>query len=358
MLKWWEEFSKRPLVAHVLRTVDRFNVRGGGLFAAAIAYFSVLSLVPILMLAFSVLGLVLTVIDPSLLVVIAARLTEALGGFGDLGVKVLKVMTDALNNWATTLGVGLVLGSWTGANWIGNLKRAARALMREDYDNPPKQLILPLDLLVNFGALLVLFVGVALSWAASTAATVLGQEVGAWLGLEGGSGWTLLVRGAGLLVSLGVGTLLFWWMFRWFALTPVPGQLLWIGALVGSTALVVLQTIAGYLIGAFSRNLGLAVFGSTIVVMIFLNLLATLILYVAAWLATAHPVPEAAAIEPPAEEPEPVESRPGELHVSAKVAEQSMGVGLATGYTVGTATGLGLGAIIAVAFGWVFGRKD
>jgi len=358
MLQWWEEFSQRPLVAHVLRTVDRFNVRGGGLFAAAIAYFSVLSLVPILMLAFSVLGLVLTVIDPSLLAVIAARITEELGGFGDLGAGVNKVISDTLNGWAAALGVGLVLGSWTGANWIGNLKRAARALMREDYDNPPKQLILPLDLLVNFAALLVLFVGVAVSWAASTAATVLGQEVGVLLGVGGNLGWSVLIRGVGLLVSLGVGTLLFWWMFHWFALTPVPSRLLWIGALVGATALVVLQTISGYLIGAFSRNPGLAVFGSTIVVMIFLNLFATLVLYVAAWLATAHPVPAAVAIEPPAEEPGPVESRPGELYVSSRVAERSMGVGLATGYTVGSATGLGLGAILAVLLGWVLGRKD
>lgn len=358
MLQWWEEFSQRPLVAHVLRTVDRFNIRGGGLFAAAIAYFSVLSLVPILMLAFSVLGLVLTVVDPSLMAVIAARVTEALTGFGDLGNAVVKVITDALNGWAATLGVGLVLGSWTGANWIGNLKRAARALMREDYDNPPKQLILPLDLLVNFVALLILFAGVAVSWAASTAATVLGQEVGVLLGVGGNLGWSALIRGVGLLVSLAVGTLLFWAMFRWFALTPVPPRLLWIGALVGSVALTVMQTIAGYLIGAFSRNLGLAVFGSTIVVMIFMNLFSTLILYVAAWLATAHPAPAVALAEPEVEEPEPVESRPGELYVSSTVAQRSMGVGLATGYTVGTATGLGLGAILAALLGWVFGRKD
>ena len=54
-LAWWAEFSKRPFVAHILRTVERFNVRGGGQLAAAIAFFSVLSLVPILMLAFSAL---------------------------------------------------------------------------------------------------------------------------------------------------------------------------------------------------------------------------------------------------------------------------------------------------------------
>jgi membrane protein len=358
MLQWWEEFSKRPWVAHILRTVERFNVRGGGLFAAAIAYFSVLSLVPVLMLAFSVLGMVLTVFNPPLLEVIGQRLTQSLDGYGDLGKNILSVITDALQKWATTLGVGLVLGFWAGANWIGSLKRASRALMREDYDNPPKQLILPLDLLVNFVALLVLFAGVAVSWAASTAATVLGEEVGQWLGVAGHFGWALLIRGVGLLISLAVGTLLFWWMFHWFALTPVPTRLLWIGALVGSVALLALQTLSGYLIGAFSRNFGTAVFGWTIVVMIFLNLFATLILYVAAWLATAHPEPAVESAEDEAPEPEPAESRPGELTVSSTVAGKSMGVGLATGYTVGTATGIGLGALLAALLGWAAGRKD
>jgi membrane protein len=357
MLQWWEEFSKRHWVAHILRTVERFNIRGGGLFAAAIAYFSVLSLVPVLMLAFSVLGLVLTVFDPPLLEVIGNRLTASLDDYGDLGKTLVGVITKALSDWAAILGFGLVIGFWTGANWIGSLKRACRALMREDYDNPPKQLILPLDVLVNFGALLVLFVGVAVSWAASTVATVLGREVGQLLGVSGDFGWTLLIRGVGLLVSVVVATLLFWWMFRWFALTPVPSGLLWIGALVGAVALIVLQTLAGYLIGTFSRNLGFAVFGYTIVVMIFLNLFATLILYVAAWLATAHPVPVEVA-EEVVPEPEPTESRPGELYVSSTVAERSMGVGLAAGYTVGTATGLGLGALLAALLGWVFGRKD
>jgi membrane protein len=231
--------------------------------------------------------------------------------------------------------------------------------MREDYDNPPKQLILPLDLLVNFGALLVMFVGVAVSWAATTVATVLGKEVGLWLGVSGSLGWSVLIRGVGFLVSLGVGTLLFWWMFHWFALTPVPRRLLWIGAAVGAAGLVILQALAGYLIGVFSGNVTASLFGPVIVLMIFLNLFATLILYVAAWLATVRPVPGTPTpeldIEP---EPAPVESRPGELYVSSKVAGRSMGVGLATGYTVGTATGLGLGAILAALLGWAFGRKD
>ena len=67
MLQWWAEFSQKPFVAHLLRAVERFNVRGGIQLAAAVTYFSVLALVPILMLAFSALGLTLTVLRPEAL---------------------------------------------------------------------------------------------------------------------------------------------------------------------------------------------------------------------------------------------------------------------------------------------------
>ena len=100
-------------------------------------------------------------------------------------------------------------------------------------------------------------------------------------------------------------------------------------------------------------------FGSTIVLMLFLNLFATLMLYIAAWLATAEaPAPEPhAEAEVPATPAEPVETRPGELYVSADVARRSLGIGLGTGYTIGAAAGLGLGALATSALRAVFGRR-
>lgn len=359
MLKWWEGFSQRPLVAHVIRTVTRFNVRGGGQFAAAISYFSVISLVPILMLAFSGLGLVLTVFYPGTIGYIEDWLSSNLQAYGDLGQTLLGVINGALSNWAALGLAGLVIALWTGVNWMGNLKRASRALMREHYDNPPKTAAMPLDLLVNFGGLLVLFSGVAVTWVATTAATTLGQQVGDWLGLSNGLGWAILVRGVSFALSLAAGTALFWWMFRWFALTPVPSRLLWVGAMVGAFGLIILQALASYLISAFSRNLTASLFGPVIVLMLFANLFATLILYVAAWLATAAtPEPEVVLDLEPEADSTALETKPGQLYVSSAVARKSMGVGLVAGYSVGTATGLGLGAIVAAVLTRLFGRRD
>ena len=57
----------KPWVAHLLRAVERFTNRLGNQFGAAITYFSVLALVPILLFAFAVLGFVLTVLRPDLI---------------------------------------------------------------------------------------------------------------------------------------------------------------------------------------------------------------------------------------------------------------------------------------------------
>ena len=85
ILEWWKRFSRRPFVAHLLRAVDRFNVRGGVQLAAAITYFSVLSMVPILMMVFSVLGFTTTVFRPELLVTIEDWINKNISTESDLG---------------------------------------------------------------------------------------------------------------------------------------------------------------------------------------------------------------------------------------------------------------------------------
>ena len=67
MKEWLERLKSKPWVAHLLRAVERFTNRLGSQFGAAITYFSILALVPILLFAFAVLGFVLTVLRPDLI---------------------------------------------------------------------------------------------------------------------------------------------------------------------------------------------------------------------------------------------------------------------------------------------------
>ncbi|HEY3411002.1 MAG TPA: YhjD/YihY/BrkB family envelope integrity protein [Propionicimonas sp.] len=358
ILEWWKRFSQRPFIAHLLRAVERFNLRGGVQLAAAITYFSVLSLVPILMMVFSVLGFTATVFRPEWLGMIESWIRANLPEDSTLGGKLNELIVNALTGWPQFGVAGVLFTMWIGSGWVGNLKRAVRLLMRKDVDNPGKQVMMPLDVLANVGGLIGILVGVAATFASSAVATTLGSTVGEWLGVGGSLGWTVLIRLVGAVVSLGIGAVGFRLLLGWFSPAYVPTHLAWVGAGLGSAALLLLQALAAYLFGAFSRNLGTAVFGSTIVLMVFLNLFATLVLYIAAWLATS----EQPAIEPepePVPEPPsaPVETKPGELYVSSQVAQRSLGIGLGAGYTIGAATGLGIGALLISALRAVFPRR-
>lgn len=345
LLDWWKEFAQRPAVAHLLRAIERFNVRGGTQLAAAVAFYSILSLVPIVMLGFSALGLVLTVVRPEALGMIEAWLAHELNPASELGGKLYDLITQFLSNWASVGLVGLGIIIWVGSGWVGNLKRAVRLLMREDVDNPRGQLPLPLDVLANFAGLIGFLIAVAVTVAATALASYLGREVGNWLGIDGEL-WQGLISLVLLIIAVAASTLMFRLLFLWFSPHPVPGRLTWYASLAGAVVLIGMQSLAGLLISAFSRNLSIALFGSTVVLMIFLNIFATTILLLACWLATA--VVSLPVVAPPAEIPdEPPPADADSEVVSLSVARRSLGVGLRTGYLAGAATGFGVGALLA-----------
>ena len=60
MIDWLKSLKERPWIAHLLRANERFGGRMGNQFGAAITYFSVLALVPLIMVAFSITGFVLS----------------------------------------------------------------------------------------------------------------------------------------------------------------------------------------------------------------------------------------------------------------------------------------------------------
>lgn len=358
MLTWWNTFSAKPFVAHLLRAMERFNLRGGNPLAAGIAYYSALASVPILMLAFSALGLTITVLRPEALTEIENWIHSLIQDDSGMGKELYDIIVRALTDWASLTIVGLGTIIWVGSGWVGNLKRAVRLVMREEVDRPQNQPPFVLDVLANFAGLIGLLVGVGATFAASAISISFATPIGDWLGLGNSVGWSLAVRAVGLLVALVAGAGLFRLLFAWMSPHHIGRRHAWIGAGLGSISLLVLQSLTGYLLGIFSRNLSTALFGSTLVVMIFFNLLATLMLYIAAWLATTEapeepePSPELTA-EP--EEPEPV--KPGEETVSAEVARRSLGIGLSTGYVAGAATGLGAGALLVSLLGRLFGRR-
>ena len=71
-----EQLRERyPWLDHVVRAGERYTERHGDHYAAAVTYFSVLSLVPLLMIAFAIAGFVLRA-QPDLLAELQSSITN------------------------------------------------------------------------------------------------------------------------------------------------------------------------------------------------------------------------------------------------------------------------------------------
>lgn len=351
MPQWLEKLKEKPAIAHLWRMQERFTARLGNQFAGAITYFSVLSIVPVLMFGFSVLGMVLTVLRPDLLDTVRDLIS---GEFKEapLGTQVIGIMENALRNWASLGIVAIAVFAWSGANWVANLKSAIRAQLRPTLDVAEQKSNIVVETLKNIGILLVLLVTILAMFALSAVATVLASTIIGWLQLPVSMLTTVGLRLVPMLANIAVGFGLFAFLYRVSYQQQIPRRIWLTGALIGSIGLAVLQVAAAAITGAFSGNAAANVFGPIIVAMLFLNLFATLILMIAAWMASYEPPPVYRSpladdiADPPAEL---VELLPT---VRRTVAERAVRIGMGTGWVLGAATGVGLGAAIAGAVAW------
>ena len=358
-----KRLEQRPWIAHIIRAVERYTSRLGSQFAAATTYFWVLALVPILMVAFSITGFALTVVYPELLDTVADAVTDALGSTDTATRdKILNVVNTALSQYWTIGIVGLVTGLYAGAKSMGHLKNAVRTQWRPGFDLRPQKINIVVWWLGNLLLLSGLLLGLAVTFGLSTLSTSLADAVLDFLGLDD-QAWTApLLQISSVAFSIGAGWLIFMYLYTVLPETREPWHLVRRGALLGSIALVALQYLASFLINAFRGNPAAAIFGPVIVLMLFFNIFAQLILFIAAWIATAQhdavPVLPAVARDT-APTPEPQQTDDEEPNVvPGAVAVRSIRVGMGAGYVTGAATGVGLGAALAYAFSSaVRGRK-
>jgi membrane protein len=358
--EWLSRLRSRPPIAHLLRAFTRYNERLGSQFAAAMTYFSVLALVPVLMFAFSILGFILVELRPDLIDQVVAQVSNALGGLDKSTQQSLSdVIDNALRNYTAVGIVGLLSAAYSGAGWIGNVKKAVRAQWKVDFDDAEPKVNIAKLILINFGTLLGALVLIGITFALAAVSTDLAQTILNALGV-GGVGWLLwLVRLAPVLVSIGTGWLLFMFLYTTLPSNRMPWPSVRRGALIGAIGLAILQYLTGFLIGIFLGNKAAAIFGPVIAIMLFFNVFSVLILLVAAWIATAteqrnQPVDDLTGRlrQLTQEAAGMVTAEPEVPQVAQPVAARSVRIGMGMGYVTGAATGIGLGALVASVIGW------
>ena len=363
MPEWVERAKKRPWVAHLARAVERFSTRLGSEFGAAVTYFSALAVVPILMLAFSITGFVLTRVRPDLLTAVAVAVAEAIGSADETTrAKILALAQNTLGNYTAIGIVGLLTALYSGAGWMGNLKNAVRTQWRASFDVQEAKGNIVVKILVNLLTMLGLIVAMVVTFGLASISTSLTNTVLDWLGLSEVRWLAPLLHLLPVIFSVGAGWLLFMYLYTVLPESREPWPVVRRGALLGAIGLAILQYLTSFLVGLFSHNSAAALFGPVITLMLFFNLFAQLILFVAAWIATARQ--EAVEVGDGEErvrfalEPEGAASKQPAM-VPEQVAVRSVRIGLGAGYLTGAATGTGLGAALAYLFSAaVRGRKS
>lgn len=276
-----------PVVAHLLRAVARFNDRLGSQFGAAITYFSFLSLIPVLMLSFALVGTILAsneALLSSLIGKIVASISDPV-----LSQTLENTVNTAIKQ-RTAVGVtGLLLALYSGISWMGNLREAIRAQFRDQWErgkaDKEKWWKRYLRDLISLGGLVIaLFITLSLTTLASTART---QVVYA-LGLEGVVWLSPLLAAITLVISIAANYLLFLWLF-WILPRHKPRRrALLRGSLLAAVGFEIIKFIMALTLPQLARSPSGAAFGSVLGLMAFFYFFARLILFCAAWIATAQ----------------------------------------------------------------------
>lgn len=300
--RWWARISARPGVAHLIRAWDRTTDRLASQFAAAITYFSFLSLVPIIMVAFSIGGLVLAS-QPALLDGLKEQLTALIPGEG-LGESISELIDNAVSQSLTVGIVGLVIALYSGLNWMGNVRDAVRAQWRPQWHKPEQPFKAVLwQYLWDLASLGGLLVGIAVSFSLTTFGTFAQNVVLGWLGAGDGSFLDVVLQVGPFALAIAASTIVFAWLY-----TMLPERehradrrTLVIGSLAMAVVFEILKAALALLVSRTAQSPSGAVFGSIIGLLLFFNLVARAFLMVAAWMSTARPEPEESEVEPKVE---------------------------------------------------------
>lgn len=293
----WRRVSVRPGVAHLLRAGERFADRLGSQFAAAITYFSFLSLIPILLVAFSAAGFVLSS-QPQLLSALKDEVTALIPG--DLANQVGPILDQAVNQRLTAGIVGLLVAMYSGLNWMGNVRDAVRSQWRPQWERSKK---VTGSFLMRYVWDLVSLAGLAVAVLITFALTAMGTAAQdllmGWLGIAEGSIWDTLLRIGPFALAIAADTLIFGWLYTVLPYKEYRAdrRTLVIGALVMSVTFEILKAALTLLVTRMLTSPSGRAFGAVIGLLLFFNLVARAFLMIGAWMATSEKREQAEALE-------------------------------------------------------------
>jgi membrane protein len=267
-----------------VRVFQHYSRVRGPILASGLAFQGLFAVFAGLWVAFSIAGLVISGNEAAQDAIVTA-LNNAIPGLIDTGdggaIDATTLLSAGVFGW--TGAIALVVLTWSALGWLSSARDAVRTMFELPSPAANFALLKVRDLVLGLGLAVVLLVSAALSFAGTSATSLL-------LGLAGMHGKTVTATVLSRIVTLGVmfvlDTVVLAALYRFPATIRIPRKRLWAGALLGAIGLGVLKTLGSALLGGATNNPLIASFAVLAGLLLFFNLVCQVILIAASWIAT------------------------------------------------------------------------
>jgi membrane protein len=229
---------------------------------AALSYYTLFSIAPLLLIVISVAGLVFG--EEAARGHISATLSSFLGAEGAIAIEGLlkSVSLNKQTIAGTLVGVTLLLVGATSV--FAELQNALDRIWRSPERNKPNGLIgllrarvMSFGLILGFGFLMIV------SLIASAALTALGEW---WAPLFGG--WDVVLQGVNFVVSFGLVTAVFAMIYKLMPSVRIAWRDVWVGAVATAALFTVGKLLIGLYIGQSGVTSGFGAASSVVLLLV------------------------------------------------------------------------------------------
>ncbi|MFD4423087.1 YihY/virulence factor BrkB family protein [Agromyces sp. NPDC058484] len=278
--------TRKTLALFPVRVWRHFLARNGFLLSSGMSYQALFAIFAAVYVVFAVAGIWLTGNPATLDAFVTLLNTYAPGLIGPDGIistdELTEIASASTSLFGWTGAVALAGLIWTAIGWITYARIAVRSIFGLPKDMRAYVLLKARDFLAGLAFGTILIVATVLS----VATTALFSWVMGLVGLPTDSAvWNFFVQGGALVVVFAIDTLALAVMFRFLSGATMPWRRMWVGSLLGSAALSVLQLLGGFLITGASSNPLLATFAVFIALLLWFRLTSIVILVAASWIA-------------------------------------------------------------------------
>ncbi|MEV1166857.1 YihY/virulence factor BrkB family protein [Nonomuraea sp. NPDC049784] len=268
---------RRRWFDHLIRAIQRYQVQNGDRLAGAVTYFAFLSFFPLISLSYAVLGFVVATSETTRKALEQAIVERLPGIAGQLNLEAIGMAKE-------TAGIIGLLGLlYAGLGALDALRGALREMSMTTA--PPLDFFL--GKLRDLASLILIGVTMIASVLVAGFATTATDKVMHFIFGSESEMATWGLRAAAVAASVGADWLLFVILLGWVARPSQPFRVIAKGALLGAIGFGLLKQVATLLLGHTLSNPVYGTFAVIVGLLIWMNFSARLVLYVAAWTATA-----------------------------------------------------------------------